>query len=69
MGIGTGLVQAGLDYLASRGAGRVRLEVRPDNIVALRIYEKLGFKITGQTRDTQKDWLIMVKEMVEDVAT
>jgi len=69
MGIGTGLVQVGLEYLSSRGARRVRLEVRPDNIAAIRVYEKLGFRITGRTRDTQSDWLIMVKEMVGDVAT
>ena len=60
--IGTGLLKAGLDYLGSRGAKRVRLEVRPENIPAINIYEKAGFKIAGRTRDTQADWLIMVKE-------
>ena len=61
-GIGKGLVKAGLEYLSSLGVKRVRLEVRPDNYPAINIYEKSGFKITGRTRDTQADWLIMIKE-------
>ncbi|TYP52510.1 GNAT family N-acetyltransferase [Thermosediminibacter litoriperuensis] len=62
-GIGKKLLEAGLKYMASLGVRRVKLEVRPDNAPAVRIYEKYGFKPAGKTRDLQGDWLIMVKEL------
>jgi len=55
-------VQKGLAYLAACGAPRVRLEVRPDNTAALRLYERLGFATVGRTRDSQGEWLIMIRE-------
>jgi ribosomal protein S18 acetylase RimI-like enzyme len=66
-GIGTRLVQLGLEYLKSVGSDKVRLEVRPANIPAKHVYEKLGFEPVGHTRDTQGEWLIMVKDMSGDV--
>lgn len=61
--IGKGLMNAGLGYLKSKNVTVVRLEVRPDNVQARYIYEKLGFKTVSTTKDTQGDWLIMMKHM------
>ena len=66
LGIGNGLMRAGLGYLASRGVQRVRLEVRPQNAPAVHLYEKYGFTMVGRTRDTQGEWLIMLKDMPGD---
>ena len=63
LGIGSGLTKAGLDYLRSRGEKMVRLEVRPDNQPAIRVYEKYGFKITGETTDVQGKWLVMLLDL------
>lgn len=66
LGIGTKLMQMGLDYLQSRGEKLVRLEARPDNKAAVHIYKKLGFETKGRTRDTQGEWLIMVCTLSEN---
>jgi ribosomal-protein-alanine N-acetyltransferase len=63
MGIGTGLMKLGMDYLRSRGEKLVRLEVRPDNRAAIHIYEKYGFEARGVTRDTQGEWLVMILDL------
>lgn len=60
-GIGTELLKIALEHLQSVGATSVRLEVRPNNPAAIHIYEKFGFEIKGKTKDTQDDWLIMLK--------
>jgi len=44
-GLGTELLQAGLNYLGSLGARRVELEVRTQNREAIRLYRKFGFSI------------------------
>lgn len=44
-GLGTELLQAGLDYLRRLGAGRVELEVRAQNKEAICLYHKFGFQI------------------------
>ncbi len=62
-GIATGLLAHGLRYLRSSGAKSVRLEVRPDNSSAVRVYRKYGFTPEGYTSDTQGSWLIMLKDM------
>lgn len=62
-GLGTKLMQCALAYLREKKVPLIRLEVRPDNIPAKRIYEKLGFIPAGLTKDSQGDWLIMLKEM------
>lgn len=41
--LGPLLMHQMIDALRRRGAGRIFLEVRPDNHVAVRLYEKLGF--------------------------
>ena len=65
-GLGNGLMQRALEYLAAQGVARVRLEVRPDNPAAVHLYEKLGFTTRGQTRDLQGPWVIMLKDMEHD---
>ncbi|MCL6520249.1 MAG: GNAT family N-acetyltransferase [Armatimonadetes bacterium] len=62
-GIGTELLRIALEHLRSVGADKVRLEVRPDNLAAIHVYNKLGFEIKGKTRETQGDWLIMLKNL------
>ena len=65
-GLGQGLMQRAMAYLASQGVARVRLEVRPDNPAAVHLYEKYGFTTRGQTRDLQGPWVIMLKDMEQD---
>jgi len=62
-GLGSKLMQCALDYFREKKVPLIRLEVRPDNVPAKRIYEKLGFIAAGLTKDSQGDWLIMLKEM------
>ena len=61
-GLGRELLQRSLESLERRGARRVRLEVRPDNAAATRLYEKLGFVAVGRTHDSQGEWSIMIRE-------
>ncbi|HYF94905.1 MAG TPA: GNAT family N-acetyltransferase [Symbiobacteriaceae bacterium] len=61
-GIARVLCGLGLRRLDGLGAGPVRLEVRPDNQPAVRLYRGLGFRPAGTTRDSQGDWLIMLRE-------
>lgn len=62
-GVASRLMQAALEYFQAKQARLIRLEVRPDNTPAVRVYEKLGFVKAGTTCDSQGDWLIMFKEM------
>ncbi len=62
-GLASQLMAAAMNYFAGRKVRRVRLEVRPDNLSAIRVYEKFGFVAAGTTSDPQGDWLIMFKEM------
>lgn len=65
-GVAGALMAASMVYFASRRAGRVRLEVRPDNAPAIRVYKRFGFTAAGYTYDSQGPWLIMLKEMETD---
>lgn len=62
-GLGSALLQAALASLAKRGARRVRLEVRPENAAAVRMYEKAGFRRVGTMVDTRGPWWIMEAEV------
>lgn len=62
-GIGRRLMEAAFAYFRCQGVRSVRLEVRPDNLPAVKLYEKLGFVHSGSTYDSQGEWLIMFKEM------
>lgn len=62
-GIASLLIKAAMDYFKTQQVRRVRLEVRPENLAAIRVYEKQGFVADGYTMDSQGKWLIMFKEM------
>jgi ribosomal protein S18 acetylase RimI-like enzyme len=62
-GIAGKLLERALTYFHSCGVRQVRLEVRPGNGAAIRVYEKFGFVPGGCTQDSQGKWLIMMKEM------
>lgn len=47
-GLGRALVVAGLHRLAAAGTRTCRLEVRPSNQAARRLYEGLGFRLVGR---------------------
>jgi len=58
-GIGKALVDSGLDLLHSNGVDTIKLEVRPENTAAIRIYSQYGFVERGRTRDLQGEWIVM----------
>ena len=58
-GIGRQLFAASLDYLRTCGAQTIRLEVRPDNVLARSLYESFGFIVCGRYEDSQGKWLVM----------
>jgi len=62
-GIASKLMAAAMDYFKTQHVAKVRLEVRPDNYPAIKVYEKWGFTKEGYTADSQGKWLIMFKEM------
>ena len=62
-GVASQLIGAAIDYFKTRQVTRVRLEVRPGNPAAIRVYEKWGFVQSGVTMDSQGPWLIMFREM------
>lgn len=62
-GVASQLIGAAIDYFRAQEVARVRLEVRPDNSAAIRVYEKWGFIRDGYTMDSQGEWLIMFREM------
>ena len=62
-GIGAALVHGGLNAMRSLGVLEVRLEVRPWNNGAVRLYEKTGWHEAGRTRDAEGEWLVMVANL------
>ncbi|MBP2636780.1 MAG: rimI: ribosomal-protein-alanine acetyltransferase [Firmicutes bacterium] len=62
-GIASALMLEADNYFRENKVARVRLEVRPDNRPAIRVYEKLGYYQEGITYDSQGPWLIMFKEI------
>ncbi len=59
-GIARQLVARGLEVMRDRGVPEVRLEVRPGNASALRVYQKTGWREVGRTRDLEGEWVVMV---------
>jgi ribosomal protein S18 acetylase RimI-like enzyme len=49
-GIGTGLMQATIAKAWSKGALRIELMVRADNVAAKALYERFGFAVEGINR-------------------
>lgn len=50
-GLGRALVMHMLERAKARGAGMIFLEVRPSNLVAIRLYHSLGFNEIGVRRN------------------
>jgi ribosomal-protein-alanine N-acetyltransferase len=54
-----------------QGANSVFLEVRPSNITAVELYEKLGFREIGRRpkyyTDSKEDALVMMKVLAKPV--
>ena len=61
-GIGQKLLERGISHIEALGIKKIKLEVRHDNIAAVRIYEKYGFCQVGKAEDLQGKWLIMMRE-------
>jgi ribosomal-protein-alanine acetyltransferase len=47
-GVGSALIEASEDAARARGCRSLRLEVRKDNAVAIRLYERLGYTRIGE---------------------
>ena len=62
-GVAGALMDLADRYFRSRHVRRVRLEVRPDNEAAIRLYRHKGYVNGGTTQDSQGPWLILFKEM------
>jgi ribosomal-protein-alanine N-acetyltransferase len=62
-GIGEALLRNLMELARQAGCQIASLEVRPSNLPALRLYEKLGFREAGRRRgyytDTHEDALLM----------
>ena len=62
-GVGAGLIDAMIDDIYVRGHSAATLEVREDNAVAIRLYERFGFERAGIRKKYydkgKKDALIM----------
>lgn len=60
-GIAGRLCELALDRLDRLRAGAVRLEVRPGNTPAVRLYTRLGFRRVGSMFDSQGEWWVMIR--------
>lgn len=49
-GVVTALLRASIEWARSAGAHKIALEVWPDNVAAIGLYEKLGFEREGYLR-------------------
>jgi ribosomal-protein-alanine N-acetyltransferase len=69
-GVATWLLSRCFELGAERGADSACLEVRPSNIPAHRLYQKLGFAVNGRRKnyyaDTKEDALLMTRNLKED---
>lgn len=54
-GIGARLVRAAVDGARVRGCDFLSLEVRVGNEAAIRLYEKLGFRVQGRRKNFYRD--------------
>lgn len=69
-GLGTCLMKLMIDYAQQNGCQLVSLEVRADNKVAKKLYQKLGFTVNfvrpNYYQDVHKDGLNMVLHLAPD---
>jgi len=65
--VGASLTQAVIDWAASRGSRRLLLGVAENNDTARRLYERLGFKMTGRSEPLHSDPSRLVLEMAREL--
>jgi ribosomal-protein-alanine N-acetyltransferase len=67
LGVGEGVLRKALLEMRHKGAEFVFLEVRPSNLAARRLYEKLGFMILGLRKEyyriPSEDAIVMGKSL------
>lgn len=70
-GIASWLMTRCFRIAAKSGATSVFLEVRPSNVAAVGLYQKLGFTIIGRRpnyyAESKEDALVMAKNLKEDI--
>ena len=62
-GVGRALTRAAIDWVAARGDQRLLLGVAEDNEPARRLYESLGFQLTGKAEPLHSDPSRLTLEM------
>jgi ribosomal-protein-alanine N-acetyltransferase len=67
-GIGRRLLEMAVARLRDRGCDCVRLDVRPENEPARRLYESAGFRRVGGFADSRGEWAIMLLRLREPEA-
>lgn len=63
-GIARHLCTLAMARFDAAGVERSRLEVRPSNVPAVKIYTDLGFRQVGMMTDSQGDWAVMIRNRV-----
>lgn len=69
-GLARQLMSAGISWAANARATRMLLEVRPDNVAAITLYQSLGFKEISRRRDYYApgvDCLVMARDVEEEL--
>jgi len=70
-GVASWLLERCFTLSVERGARSAHLEVRPSNIPAVELYQKLGFELAGKRpeyyTDSKEDALLMIKILKEDL--
>jgi ribosomal-protein-alanine N-acetyltransferase len=70
-GIASMLLERCFTLSVEQGAKSAHLEVRPSNIAAIELYQKLGFELVGRRPkyypDSKEDALLMMKILKEDI--
>ncbi|MEW6227840.1 MAG: GNAT family N-acetyltransferase [Bacillota bacterium] len=62
-GLGREMLSRALALVAKKGVKIVRLEVRPENRAAVRLYRSVGFREVGTVKDLRGPWLAMEKTL------
>ena len=70
-GVASWLLERCFTLSVEQGARSAHLEVRPSNIPAVELYQKLGFELVGKRpeyySDSKEDALLMIKILKEDL--